>query len=164
MSDYSANAFLAAFHRYAYSDCGTTFKGADGILYREFLKIHQTDQVQASIANDRFVWKFNTPADPHFSKIWEAGVKSVKTHLKRIIADFNFTFEEFSTILYQIEALLNSRLIEPLSDSTDDLNPLTPGHFLVGEPLIAVPRMSLLKIISSHLNRWLAMQKSVQSF
>ncbi|CAB0030524.1 unnamed protein product [Trichogramma brassicae] len=52
-------------------------------------------------------WHFNPPSSPHFGGLWESGVKSVKYHLKRMVGDRSFTFEEFSTLLAQIEAILN---------------------------------------------------------
>jgi hypothetical protein len=69
-------------------------------------------------------WKLIPTATPHFGGIWEAGVKSMKTHL-----------EEFSTVLIRIEACLNSRPITPISSNPTDLESLTPGHFLIGRPL-----------------------------
>lgn len=45
-------------------------------------------------------------------------------------------YENFITILTQIEAILNSRPIHPLSDDPGDMQALTPGHFIIGEPLI----------------------------
>ena len=65
----------------------------------------------------------------------EAGVKSMKYHLKRIVGENSFTYEELSTLLCRIEAVLNSR---PLVTS-DYVDIITAGHFLLGKPLISAP-------------------------
>lgn len=44
-------------------------------------------------------------------------------------------FEELNTILVQIEVVLNSRPPCPISSEPHDL---TPAHFLVGRPPVAV--------------------------
>jgi len=45
------------------------------------------------------------------------------------------SFEEMQTILCEIEAILNSGLLLPLSADPNDLAYLSPGHFLVGTTL-----------------------------
>ena len=69
--------------------------------------------------------------------LWEAAVKSFKTHFKKTAADFKFTFEEFATLLAKIESCLNSRPISTMSEDPSDNSVLTPGHFLIGSPLLA---------------------------
>lgn len=81
------------------------------------------------------------PSAPHFGGKWEAAVKSTKFHLQRIIRDTVLTYEEFSTLLIQVEAVLNSRLLCALSNVPDDVNALIPAHFLVGESLIVIPEL-----------------------
>lgn len=104
------------------------------------------------------------PAAPHFGGIWEAGVKSVKTHLKHILINKTPTFEELCTLLCQIEAVWNSRPIEPCTDNIDDLDPLTPGHFLIGGPLNALPQISLLDINEHRLSRWQRIKQQLEIF
>lgn len=41
------------------------------------------------------------------------------------------------TLLCQIEAILNSRPLYALTDEPSDMQALTPGHFIIGEPFIA---------------------------
>ncbi len=77
---------------------------------------------------------------PHFGGIWEAAVKSFKNHLKRIVGNVKLTYEETNTVLTQIEACLNSRPLVPIDTPDDDsIETLTPSHFLIGQPLAALP-------------------------
>lgn len=48
------------------------------------------------------------------------------------------TYDELGTILAEIEAILNSRPLTPMTNDPNDLQPLTPGHFLVGKPLTCI--------------------------
>ena len=116
-SGYSSADFLRAFHRFTSrrgicatltSDCGTNFVGADRELRSLFIQAKtQNQEVALLLANDGTEWRFNPPAAPHFGGLWEAAVKSVKFHLKRVLGDSLLTFEEMSTLLAQIEACLN---------------------------------------------------------
>lgn len=66
-------------------------------------------------------------------------MKSANHHLRRVIVETTLTFEEYSTILNQVEACLNSRPLNALNDDPRNLNALTPGHFIIGEPLVSIP-------------------------
>lgn len=63
-------------------------------------------------------------------------MKSVKTHLCRVIGEQILSVEEFYTVLAQIEAVLNSRPLCLMSSDPNDLTILSPGHFLTTEPLM----------------------------
>lgn len=45
--------------------------------------------------------------------------------------------------LAQVEAVLNSRPLSALSDDVNDCQALTPGHFLINEPLVLPPPISI---------------------
>lgn len=64
---------------------------------------------------------------------------SAKRLMLRIMGNHTFTYEEFSTILCRVEAVLNSRPIIPASTDPHDFECLTPGHFLICQPLLALP-------------------------
>jgi hypothetical protein len=96
--------------------------------------------------------------------LWEAGVKSTKYHLKRIVGDTSLTFEELSTVLTEIEACLNSRPLSPISDHPGDIEPLTPGHLLIGEPTIVIPSEDLHEEKLNRLDRWQLTTRMVQDF
>lgn len=143
-SDLTTEAFLAAFKRFVsrrglprevWSDSGSNFKGASNLL-KDFQKDPKVDNFFA----ENFVkWRFSPPLSPSFNGLAEAAVKSSKSHLKRVIGDRPLTFEELTTIFTQIEAVLNSRPLCPLSNDPNDLSVLTPGHFLIGSPLVSLP-------------------------
>lgn len=164
VSDLSSETFLGALRRFIsrrgrcnhiYSDCGTNFVGAS----RELINMLKSAAEQEQIS-----WHFNPPSAPHFGGLWEAGIKSVKTHIKRVIGDQLLTYEEFYTLLVQIEAVLNSRPLCPQSSDPNDLSVLTPGHFLTLEPLNAPPEDDLSGIKLNHLSRWQLISRLHQSF
>ncbi|XP_018376047.1 PREDICTED: uncharacterized protein LOC108769525 [Trachymyrmex cornetzi] len=109
-------------------------------------------------------WSFIPPYSPHLGGLWEAGVKACKYHLKRVMGNNLLTFEELSTVLIQIEACLNSRPLAPLSADPLDLQPLTPSHFLTGAPLTSIPEVDLSNVRINRLDRWEAVQRTVQDF
>ncbi|KYN15040.1 hypothetical protein ALC57_12744, partial [Trachymyrmex cornetzi] len=109
-------------------------------------------------------WRFIPPAAPHFGGKWEAAVKSAKHHLRRIIGDSTLTYEELSTLVTQIEAVLNSRPLCPLIEDADDYLALTPGHFLLGEAPTVIPEPNLIDETSSRLNRWQLIRQKVEHF
>ncbi|XP_074107705.1 uncharacterized protein LOC141532971 [Cotesia typhae] len=174
VSDYSSEGFLKAFRRFIsrrgicktlHSDCGTNFKGADKELQRLFS--HATSEykeLQRVLANYGTNWKFNPPGAPHMGGKWEAAVKSVKRHLQASIAETSFTFEDFSTLLAQVEAVLNSRSLSALSDDPDDLSALTPGHFIRGAALNSIPEPSLTSLKEPRMSHFQRLQKRFQQF
>lgn len=150
VSDLSSDTFLAALKRFVgrrglcvdiFSDCGTNFVGANRQLkinqkwYRTFIE----EKAIPYLVEKRIQWHFIPPSSPHFGGLWEAGVKSMKTHLRKTVGDQVLTFEEFSTVLCQIESCLNSRPLCPMTNDIDDLAVLTPGHFLIQRAMLATP-------------------------
>ncbi|XP_026467480.1 uncharacterized protein LOC113371047 [Ctenocephalides felis] len=116
------------------------------------------------MTNEGVSWKHIPPNSPHFGGIWEAGIKSCKAHLKRVLGNAILTFEDFYTVLTQIEAILNSRPISPLSSDPNDYDPLTPSHFLIGKSLTSTPDPSVLETLDNRLSRYQRLQKLVQHF
>ncbi|KAL6418584.1 hypothetical protein ACFW04_011986 [Cataglyphis niger] len=172
--DYSTDAFLATLRRFTarrglcrslYSDCGTNFVGADAQLRAFFAASNPAQrQIADQLANDRIQWRFNPPSAPHFGSLWEAAVKSLKHHLRRVLGESTLTYEEMSTFLTQIESCMNSRPLQALSDDPDDLTALTPGHFLVGTALNALPEPCLVDAPIGRLSLWQLLQKMRDHF
>ncbi|XP_056631435.1 uncharacterized protein LOC130441675 [Diorhabda sublineata] len=134
-----------------YSDNAKTYVGANAEI-QKLLKSAE-GQVLTEMGQQGINWHFIPPRSPNFGGIWEAGEKSTKYHIKRVIGESILTYEEFSTVLAQIEACLNSRPLYPLSCDPTDLNLITPAHFLIGEALTALPTPNCTIVKESLLSR-----------
>ncbi|XP_072934850.1 uncharacterized protein [Epargyreus clarus] len=119
-------------------------------------------EVAEILANDGTTWHFIPPRMPTCGGLWEAGVQSAKRHLTRVNKDTKLTYEEMATLLAQIEACLNSRPLCQVDNTTEDI--LTPGHFLVGEPLVSVPDLNYEGKNINLQTRWQLIQKLTQHF
>lgn len=173
VSDASTKQFMQALRRMIarrgaiqqiWSDNGTNFVGTNNFLQSIYKR--QGEWAYGSVASEfKIDWRFNTPYAPHHGGLHEAAVKSAKHHLKRVIGAQNLTFEEYATLLTQVEACLNSRPLGPIGDDPNDLTALTPGHFLVGEPLVTLSEPeNLQEINSGRLTRWELVQQMYQQF
>ncbi|XP_043482132.1 uncharacterized protein LOC122511132 [Leptopilina heterotoma] len=173
-SDYTSEGFIAAYKRFSsrrgvcsllHSDCGTNFVGADRELRELFRESSSVSfEISRYLASNGTTWRFNPPAAPHFGGLWEAAVRSVKHHLRRVIGEMTLTFEELSTFLCEVEACLNSRPLQALSDEPNDLTPLTPSHFLIGSTIYTIPEPSYFEHKLNSLNRWRLLSKMKSDF
>lgn len=145
VSELTSVAFLAALSRMAarrgaprhiYSDNGTNFVGANRMLKEEHNQLMQSlsGSFITEVAEMGIQWHFNVPSWPSAGGLWERAVRSLKHHLKRVIGQQKLTYEEYTTVLAKIEACLNSRPLCALTEDPDDLDFLTPAHFLSGAP------------------------------
>lgn len=174
VSDLTTESFLAALRRFIsrrgkpahmYSDNGTNFVGAKREL-NELAQLLLKEQVNLSncINEIGINWHFIPAYSPHFGGLWEAGIKSTKYHLRRVASNSSLTFEEFYTLLTQVEAVLNSRPLTPMSTDPNDFTPLTPAHFLIGRSLNSVADPDLTHLPESRLSRWQLIQRLHQHF
>ncbi|XP_062538031.1 uncharacterized protein LOC134206343 [Armigeres subalbatus] len=99
---------------------------------------------------------------PHFGGLWEAVVKPAENHLLPEIGHANITYEDMCTLLAQIEKCLYSRPLVLIPTDPADLEVLTPGHFLVGTSLQAVPDYNLCDIPDNRLTHFELTQKRFQ--
>ncbi|XP_011684676.1 PREDICTED: uncharacterized protein LOC105448016 [Wasmannia auropunctata] len=169
VTDLTTDSFLAALRRFVacrglcaqiFFDNGTNFVGAVRHLKElyEFMNEEQ-EVIKSELADQRIEWQFIPPRAPNFGGLWEAAVKSAKRYLFTVTKGRIHTYEEYSTILAQIEAVLNSRPLTPLSSDPLDLSVLTPAHFLVGGSLLQPAQVNHLNTPDNSLAKWQKMQK-----
>ena len=78
----------------------------------------------------------------------------MKRHLHRVAAPKKLTYKEFATLLVEIELVLNSRPLGPISVDPDDIHLLTPAHFLIGGPLMAHPHPVAADLDLDRVTHW----------
>ena len=174
--DATTEAFLACLKRFVsrrgapaeiHTDNGGNLKGAKRDLqelYAFLKKTVTTSSVSQYLLENRIQWHSIPERAPHLGGLWEATVKSAKTHLKRVVGQQKLTYEEFSTVLCQVESCLNSRpLVAMTSHSPDGIRALTPGHFLTGRELCTCPETPI-EVQPSLLRCWNICQSIVQQF
>lgn len=174
VDDLTTESFLAAYKRFVsrrgkpentYSDNGKTFVGANKQLKElEDLFAEENSNLMQYMTNNNTKWHFIPPRAPHFGGLWEAAVKSAKTHLKKMVANANLRHDEFCTLVVQIESILNSRPLTTMSSDAKDANPLTPYHFLIGSHLKPILEPSLEPLKINTLSRWQYIEKIKQGF
>ncbi|GFT39889.1 integrase catalytic domain-containing protein [Trichonephila clavipes] len=175
VGDLTTDSFIAALRRFSarrgaprhiYSDNGTNFVGARRKLdeiRKLWLSLPTNEAISYYLSKSSIDLHFIPPSSPHFGGIWESGIRSVKFHLKRVLGETILTFEELTTLLTQIEGLLNSRPLSYVNDSDIEcISTLTPSHFLTGDVLLSVPEE--LPSTSNHRDRWELLQNIERGF
>lgn len=177
VGDLSAKSFLNCLKRFTarrglcskiYSDNATNFVGSHHFMQSALGEVinqfrHNPDITKFLLEN-RTEWSFIPARSPHHGGLWESAIKLAKYHLTRIVGNENFTFDELLTIITQVEAVLNSRPLIPLSNDPRDCSALTPGHFLIGDSLNSMPQKIVTETPSNRLDRYHELQKMFQSF
>lgn len=168
----SSEDFLVAYTKFTsrrgdpekiYSDNGTNFVGANKELNKALLS-WQDENVQHFVHLKGSEWHFITPSAPHEGGIWEAAVKQMKHHLKRVMGVQKYSFQGISALLAGVEACMNSRPLCRISGDPEDREPLTPAHFLIGRAL-KQPIFEKADAPPQSINRlYMQLQFQIQSF
>ena len=150
VSSLTSDAMVAALRRFIarrgipsqiVSDNATNFVGARRDLNELEKVVRSGAQLYSSIE-----WLFIPPRSPNFGGLWEAAAKSMKHHLRRVMGNSILTYEEMTTILGQIEQVLNNRPLMALTNNPDDIFALTPSMLVNGSRLDAIPQPCLQKM------------------
>ncbi|KAJ0171004.1 hypothetical protein K1T71_013203 [Dendrolimus kikuchii] len=139
VSDLSTDAFIMALRRmaarrgwpqYLYSDNGTNLRGADNELKRSVKELDEAVLKQEA-ANYHTTWIFSPPASPHWGGAWERLIRSVKESLKVVLKERAPRDEILSTLMAEVEQMVNSRPLTHVSVEPHTDESLTPNHFLL---------------------------------
>ena len=107
-----------------------TFFGAERELKDDVSKLDQT-KIITELNKSQIQWMFNPPKIQWMGGSMEILVKITKGCLKAAVKNGLLQEDTLYTILIETESLENSRPLTSVGDDIDDLEPLTPNHFLI---------------------------------
>ena len=138
-SSLDTQSFLAALSRFIsrrgkpakiFSDNGTNFTSADKEL-RCLVAAWNQAVIHDSLLQRQIEWQFIPPAASHMGGVWERLVKSVKSVLRALLQDKLVKDEVLTTLMCEVERIMNDRPITPASADSRDAEPLTPSKILL---------------------------------
>ena len=116
------------------SDNGKTVKAAS----KTTAAMMRHEQVQQHLSEVGVQWTFNLAKAPWWGGVFECMIRMTKRYLKKIVGRARLSLDELTTLITEIERVINSRPISYVS-SDDTEEPLTPAHLLCGRRLLSLP-------------------------
>ena len=139
IKDLSAQTFLNCLRRFCArrgtpelinSDNARTFKSTAKLLK----SLARDPEVATYLQSCRIEWKFNLELSPWQGGHFERLIGCVKRCLRKVIGNARLSYDELSTVLTEIESILNSR---PLTYCYSEIGEevLSPSHLIYGRRL-----------------------------
>jgi len=139
VKDLSAHTFLNCLRRFCArrgtpelinSDNARTFKSTAKLLK----SLARDPEVATYLQSSRIEWRFNLELSPWQGGHFERLIGCVKRCLRKVIGIARLSYDELSTVLTEIESILNSR---PLTYCYSELGEevLSPSHLIHGRRL-----------------------------
>ena len=79
-------------------------------------------------------WLFNPPSGSHFGGVWEQCIRTVRKILVALMKEQPLDDEGLTTLMCEVESVVNGRPITKSSDNASDSETLTPNHLLLLRP------------------------------
>ncbi|GFU98866.1 integrase catalytic domain-containing protein [Trichonephila clavipes] len=162
LSDLTSDAIIATLKRFMsrrgkcskiFTDNATNFVGANSQLKAFYKSLNFQDQNLVTYFTEEGIeWNFILPRALHMGGLWEAGIKSVKYHLKQALGRSRLTYEEFETVIIQAEGILNSR---PLTQISNDFDNFERGKWMIEKDNVMCGTMVIVKEDFTPVCSWL---------
>ena len=147
VEDLTTLSFLQAFRRHCsifstprfiLADNAQTFRCAEQNL-AQLLSLFDSPAIQHTLAHKRITFRYIPARSPHWGGAYERLIGLTKTCLKKVLGRSLVTFSELSTLLKEIQAVLNDRPLTYINSDIHDLQPLTPSQLLFGYNTTPLP-------------------------
>ena len=145
------------------SDNGTNFKGGEREL-REAIEQWNLDKLHEFCLQRKVYWLFNPPAASHMGGIWERMIRSIRRILNALLKNQTLDDESLSTLMCEVESILNARPLTKVSDDSRDFNALTPNHLLLLKSNVVLPPGNFERSDQYCKKRWRQIQYMANVF
>ena len=144
VQDLTAERFPLAFRKFAgrrslptimISDNGSTYLSAAN----ELRSLMELPEVKEELSKRGVSWQFIPKRAPWYGGFWERLIGMTKTAIKKVLGRRHISLSTLETIIVEIEAVLNDRLLTFVSSEAGDPEPLTPAHLLHGRRITCLP-------------------------
>ena len=115
-------------------------------------------QIESFLLQRNITWLFNAPAASHHGGSWERLIRSTRRVMMGVIKEQILTDDGLSTLLAEVEAILNGRPLTRTSSDPTDLNCLTPNHLLLLKDQQHLPPCTTTKDDNYVRRRWRQIQ------
>lgn len=141
------NSFILALRRFTarrgqvkemYSDNGTNFVGGEREM-REAIENWNAKQIHDHLLQKNIKWSFNTPTASNQVGSWERCIRTIRKILAALTTEQTLDDEGLSTLMSEVEAIVNGRPLTKVSSDPRDLEPLTPNHLLLLDQQALLP-------------------------
>ena len=76
-------------------------------------------------------WIFNPPAGSHHGGVWERCIHTIRKVMSALLKEQFLDDEGLTTLMCEVESIVNGRPLTKVSDDPRDLEALTPNHLLL---------------------------------
>ena len=125
-----------------YSDNAKTFD----CVSRELKQVLSSPKLEKFLYDLEISWKFYVQKAPWMGGFIERVVGLFKNAVRRVVGRATLDFQEFLTLIYEINAVLNSRPISYVYDSTGEDDPITPSRLWCGKNVTLMPPIHDIRI------------------
>ena len=172
LHSFSSDSFISALRRFIarrgsighlHYDNGINFVGRNKVI-NEAIRQWNQRLVSSFLLQKEIEWHFNAPLASHFGGSWVRLISSVRKVLDSISTETTFSEEGLATLFVEVEGIVNSRPLTPLSfvDGLD--KPLTPKDLLMICPDSGLPPVDSSSTDAYFVNRWRHVQHFADVF
>lgn len=112
------------------SDNGTNLVGAERELRKE-IEGWNLAHLDHELQQQNIKWTFKPPGASHFGGIWERQIGTFRKLILALTKQQMLSDESLTTLLCEVESIINSRPLTRVSTDVNDVEALTPNHLLL---------------------------------